>query len=99
MLKKVEAFLKTDEADLERKDRNNLRFYLSMFLAMKISNNKKLSVRDVGELDFEKLDGSMMVASLRIVRDIYEGLGGGDRVAKGRDFVDSLKKIDFGDVK
>ena len=99
--KRADAFLKTLEAD--RKDRNNLLFYVLMavrpILLGRRIKNKTLKLQEV---DVANVKDDDFRAALGIVRPIYEKHGAADKAAKGVEMLADLKaelKTRFGRKK
>lgn len=86
ILKSVERFNKSETAGLERRDRNNLKFHLTMHLALTLSGKTKLQPKDVVCIDVDKVDDVLLTKSLQEIVREYRRLGGTDQVAKGKEF-------------
>ena len=91
--RRVEAYLKTTDSDLPTKDRNNLRFYVTMHAAAVLAGKPTPTAKDLAELDVSKLDDERIKSSLDIVKSEYHALGGTDQVAKGSSLLEAIKTI------
>lgn len=90
ILKGSEKFLKRPELGLSRRDRNNLRFYLSMHAGMRAVGQVKVDVKSISEIDIDTIDDAFLMDSLSVVQAAYEKLGGTDQVAKGKELIGVL---------
>jgi AIPR protein len=91
IMKRVDAYLRSEELGLNRKDQTNLRFYVGMLGAMRQASGKSLTSRTVAALAVEKLTDSELAAALNQARAAYEGLGSSDQAAKGPELLRKLK--------
>lgn len=90
IVRKVDAYLRTD-ASLDARERNNVIFYVAMRVAAIATNKAKLNVTDVSAIDLSQVNEDAIKKSLDVVKGLYDGLGGGDKVAKGSQLVEALK--------
>ncbi len=81
-MRRVEEHLRSPSANLEAKDRNNLRFYVATHVVSRLCD-----IRDptaISALDLVRVEPSEIQKSLDYVREKYVELGGEDHVAKGK---------------
>lgn len=90
IVKKIDALMRTD-ATLDARERNNVIFYAAMRVAAIAAGKKKLNAADVAAIDLVSLDEDDIRKSLAAVKTHYDGMGGGDQVAKGSQLVEALK--------
>ena len=97
LMKRIETFLGS-QSQIERRDRNNLKFYLAMYVACVLCESAKLTRAQIRNLDLEKLTSSMLTECTAIVSKEYQRLiaAGGqtndpDQVAKGTTFITRLQ--------
>jgi hypothetical protein len=88
--RKTESFLKSDSCTLSKSDINNLRFYLAMEVALRLSNSPRPQLKTIASIDLDNITVDLMSSCLRKVSSIFAALGGTDQVAKGRDFTAAL---------
>ncbi len=90
VLKKVDAFIKSEQAGLESRDRNNVKFHLAMLAAMRVVGKKRVNRKDMNSIEVDQIDQKLLGHCLDSVYQKYRDLGGTDQVAKGAEFRDSL---------
>jgi hypothetical protein len=90
ILKQVDSVLRS-EADLDARERNNLRFYIAMRVAAIAAEKKSPSATDLAMIDPDSLTDELIRENLNAVKIAYAALGGGDRVAKGPNLVERIK--------
>lgn len=90
--RRVEKYLKSSDAALAAKDRNNLRFYVAMHSALSLCRNQKPSVTDLARIDVSKLDTATIKKSAEVVKQQYDYVGGNDEVAKGPKLLDAINQ-------
>lgn len=90
IVKRVDALLR-GEANLDARERNNLRFYIAMKVAALAAGKSAPSAEEVAVLDLDVISDDDIRASLVAVKAAYDALGGEDRVAKGSQLVESVK--------
>jgi len=96
VMRNVDAFLKSQIADMPLMDRNNLRFYIAMHATAMVAQTAHPTVTTLASLDIKSISDSTLQASTQIVRPLYETLGGNDQVAKGPDLLkDVLKDLEY----
>ena len=91
-MRRVESFLKSPEAGLDSKDRNNLRFYVVMHSVVSLVGKSKPSPTELADLDVAKLDNTTLRTSLDLVKQEYAALGGNDQVAKGSSLLSAIQQ-------
>ncbi len=90
IVRKVDAFMRSD-ATLDARERNNILFYVAMRVAAIAVGNREPTAIEVAAIDPTTVDDSAIRNSLEAVKVLYDGLGGGDQVAKGSQLVLALK--------
>lgn len=88
--KKIELYLKK-ESDLSISDKNNIKFYLAYVVAVKITSNKYPGFRSLETIDPIAITDKCISEALIFVSDIYNGMGGGDKLAKGQNMIKKVK--------
>jgi hypothetical protein len=68
---------------MERRDRNNLRFYVAMQAAMTLVGVPKQRAREIAAITADQISDDLLLQSLASVDAIYRELGDTDQVAKG----------------
>ena len=96
LLKRTERLLKKPEIGLERRDRNNLRFYVAMHAAMSLVGKTELGPSDISGINADSISEDILDNSLKAVDEAYRELGGTDQVAKGTELVEKIIES-FGD--
>jgi hypothetical protein len=91
--KKVETFLRTVKPKLDRRVKNDVRFYVSMCAACLATERAAPMPTDMAKQDAAKISDPVLGESLRIVNKIYERLGGTEKVAKGPQMREELKAV------
>lgn len=91
IVKKADAALRSD-TDLEARERNNVRFYVSMWIAAVSAQESPPSPNRLASVDPDGITAECIREAIGVVLAAYNNLGGGDRVAKGPDLVEALKK-------
>ncbi len=87
----IEKYLSSPELNLVSTERSNLEFHLAMYVACMISRSTVLTPETIARLAIPKPADKIISDSLSTVKGFYVQLGGGDNVAKGKDFVAKLK--------
>ncbi len=96
LLKRTERLLKKPEISLERRDRNNLRFYVAMHAAMSVIGKTELVPSEIAGIKADSISEEVLTSSLKTVDEAYRELGGTDQVAKGKELVEKITSS-FGD--
>jgi hypothetical protein len=90
LYKKVEGFLSSKDIAITRNDRSNLRWYLVMDYARRLTGKPSPSVGDIEKIAIP-LDDELLKSAHKTVDCFYRSLGANDEVAKGSEFVAQLK--------
>jgi hypothetical protein len=90
IVKKIDSYMRLD-AEMDARERNNLRFYMAMDVASKTIMKKEPKPIDIAAIDVVKITDQKIQESLTAVKALYDALGGGDRVAKGAKLVEQVK--------
>jgi hypothetical protein len=90
IMKRVDAFLRSEASGLNHKDQTNLRFYVAMVAAMMIAEHNKLSAKVVAGMSLDKLTDTILDEALKGTKQAYVALGSSDQVAKGPELVKML---------
>ncbi len=96
--KKIESFLKSKDS-LTTSDKNNIKFYITYSVAAKLTNNKYPGFRALANVEPKDITPEIITNSYDIVLDLYNALGGGDKLAKGQELIKQLKEIVSGDIE
>lgn len=80
--RQCEVYLKRKK-ELRAKEVNNLRFYVLMYLAWKLSGTSEPSATDLAEIDLSKANDDLMATVYDAVDEAYQSVGGDDDAAKG----------------
>ena len=91
VMRRVEQYLRLPEADLQSKDRNNLRFYVAIHVISKLHSPKNITSESVAETDITCVDDKTILTSLEYVKKKYFDLGGTDQVAKGYSLLKAIE--------
>ena len=89
--KRVERFLRTVTPKLDRRIRNDLRFYVSMCVTCLAAKTAALSAEDLAALEVDGIAETTFSEALDVVKKIYDKRGGTEKVAKGSDLLADLK--------
>ncbi len=88
--KKIELYLKK-ECDFTVNDKNNIKFYLAYVVAVKITSNKFPGFKSLEDIDPSTINNECIATSLAFVENIYNAMGGGDKLAKGQSMTKKIK--------
>jgi hypothetical protein len=88
--KRAEAFLRSAETD--RRDRNNLLFYLLMAIVCVEFKTPRANATAISAMGVGEIEKATFEAALGLVRPIYEKHGASDNAAKGSEMVATLKQ-------
>jgi hypothetical protein len=91
LMKRTDAFIRSEKAALNRKDQTNLRYYVAMLAAIKLAGAQSLTPTQAAALSCEKLTDDDLVAVLMQAKSAYVSLGASDQVAKGPELLKKLK--------
>jgi hypothetical protein len=89
VIKRVDSYL--DELDLERGEKLNLIFYVSMYAVCIALKSVRPNRKSIAGLNVDLLTDALLHDCYDKVLLHYKSLGGDDRVAKGPDLVQQLK--------
>jgi hypothetical protein len=92
LMRFVEEQLKADKLHIEKKDRNNIKYHVGMYIPALTLRKLQPSVDDLSQLSISELDAEIVNISIQQVKTIYEILGTTDRVAKGPEFLKEVKQ-------
>ena len=88
-MRKVERALKSNDLNVPRKARSNLRFYVGMH-AVAGTAKQHPQASDITKFDPETLDDAAVQKSLNIVQTLYDALGATDQIAKGTRLLEDI---------
>ncbi|WP_312189330.1 AIPR family protein [Leclercia sp.] len=88
--KKIELYLKK-ECDFTVNDKNNIKFYLAYVVAVRITSNKFPGFKSLENIEPSKINNECIKSSLIFVENIYNAMGGGDKLAKGQSMIKRIK--------
>jgi AIPR protein len=89
LVRKVDEFLYT-QTTLQRKDINNIRFYVAMLVSMIETHMPLPRVTKIAELDVKSIGVGTLLSALKEATTKYTELGGSDQVAKGPELARQL---------
>jgi hypothetical protein len=90
VIKATHSYLRTLD-NLSPKDRNNLLFYVSMHVSAALTHKAVPSANDLAKVATADITKGVLNASVNVVEPIYRFLGANDQVAKGTEFLKTLK--------
>lgn len=82
LIKAIQSYLRGRD-DLQPKDKNNIIFYVAMYVASRLTGKAKPNITELAKINPEKIDLPAIEQSVKIVLDEYIALGASDAVAKG----------------
>ena len=88
-MSRVENYLKSPQANMAAKDRNNLRFYVAMHAVAGVDKPQK-SMNEIAQFDVAGLDHTAIQRSLAAILPKYVELGGDDQAAKGPQLLNAI---------
>jgi hypothetical protein len=91
IMRRIEDHLRLSATSLTSKDRNNLRFYVAMHVAAKLTAKAAPNSSDLAKVDLSNLTTTLIQQSVDLVQAEYKALGGTDQVAKGNQLVDVIR--------
>jgi hypothetical protein len=91
LMKRVDVFLRSEEIGLNRKDQTNLRYYVAMVAAMKVTGTEHLKSSHVASLAVDKIKNEELTAALNEAKAAYTELGSSDQAAKGPELLKKLR--------
>ncbi len=83
LARKVEDVLHSETCTIDRAHWNNLRFYVAMLLALRLTVLPVPSVRNVADIDLTQATEALILCCVNEVWGHYSALGATDQVAKG----------------
>jgi hypothetical protein len=86
ILKSVDTYLR-EKTDLDPKERNNIRFYMAMWLSAQLSNSRNPAISQISAIQLDQLADPILERAYSEVYEIYRESGGTDQVAKGADLL------------
>lgn len=90
IVRKIDSLMRAD-ATLDGRERNNVLFYVAMRVAAISTGKKKPTADDVAAIDLALVDEVAIRTSFEAVKALYDGMGGGDQIAKGSHLVAAIK--------
>lgn len=93
IMNSIEKFLKSDRANFDKKHRNNIRFYMAMYLSIILTNKLTPEPADLTKISLKSLDPFAYENALEQVYSAYTSLGGNDQTAKGAALKEEVKVI------
>jgi hypothetical protein len=91
IIKAVQSALRSRD-DLQPKDKNNLLFYIAMYVAAHLTKKASPEPADVSKIKLADITEEVVELSLKAVDPLYKARGASDRVAKGTELLADLKK-------
>lgn len=92
LLRRSEGYLNDPARALQRKDQNNLRFYLMRRALIEVSKKRKPGVQDLADRKDGDFTDKVMDAAFSVVHASYKKLGATDQVAKGIELEQEIEK-------
>lgn len=89
--KKIESYLKSQDA-LTTSDKNNIKFYMAYSAAAKLTHNKYPAFRALSSVEPKDITQQLLSQSFESVLNLYNALGGGDKLAKGQELIKQLQE-------
>jgi hypothetical protein len=90
ILKVVDRFIK--ESPQLIRHRTNLKFALTMYVALKLSGVADPSAEAISQLNYSEITKEILENYLSEVKQIYDDKGATDGISKSADFTEALKK-------
>ncbi|MBB3836801.1 hypothetical protein FHS57_000783 [Runella defluvii] len=88
--KQVEKALKKYSPELTTSEIGDLKFYVSMFIVADTLKKLAYFPNDIKSIDLALISPEKINQAIVIVKEIYDSLGGTNKVAKSQDFVTSI---------
>lgn len=88
--RRIEAIMK--EIGIQAGDILNLKYHTMMFVIMYKNKWQRVSWKKFEEINIDTILDDEIKESIEIVKEIFENLGGTDKIAKGSKFVDAVKE-------
>ena len=86
----VEHQLRRYTPKLSRTTIGDIRFHVSMYVAIRLADKIKPNADDIGSLDLTALTQTLIYEGIEHVSIVYELMGGNNSVAKGKEFVQEV---------
>jgi len=83
LARRVEDVLRSESSTVDRPHWNNVRFYVAMLLALRLTGVEVPSVKDVANIDLTQATDETILDCVNEVWKHYSELGSTDKVAKG----------------
>ncbi len=83
--------MKSNDLNVPRKARSNLRFYVGMH-AVAGTAEQRPQASDIAKFDPDNLDDAAVQKSLNIVQTLYKALGATDQISKGTQLLEDILK-------
>jgi hypothetical protein len=88
--KKVDNMIKS-MGKYQLAQKSDIKFYVIYAVFVKVLKREKISIKDVALVDLSSFSEKLITDTVDEVFELYTQLGGNDKIAKGPDFVVSLK--------
>lgn len=88
--KQVESTLKTYSPELTTSEIGDLKFHVSMFIVADILKKLTYSPNDIKSIDIASITTDKINQAIVMVKELYDSLGGTNKVAKSQDFVTAI---------
>jgi hypothetical protein len=88
--KKVEAALKNYQPELTTSEIGDLKFHVSMFLVADTLKKLTYSPNEIKNIDISSITSEKISSAITTVKELYDALGGTNKVAKSQDFVTAI---------
>jgi hypothetical protein len=88
--KQVERTLKTYTPELTTSEIGDLKFHVSMFIVADILKKLTYSPNDIKSIDIASITTEKINQAIVMVKELYDSLGGTNKVAKSQDFVTAI---------
>jgi hypothetical protein len=99
LIQKTDAAMKLPAANLEQRHRNNLRFHIPMYVALKFCESATPNADALVNKKIETVDEAFILACIQEVKALYDVKGATDQIAKGADFTTELVEKVRGEVE
>ena len=90
LIKKIEAVL-LGRADLSSGDRNNIRFYVAVFVSWMMTKRVNPTAGDIAKIDTNDVTDGMLMDAVETVKAAYVELGANDQIAKGQELKKAIR--------
>ncbi|PJE47057.1 MAG: hypothetical protein CUR34_05890 [Sediminibacterium sp.] len=88
--KQVEKILKSYSPELTTSVIGDLKFHVSMFIVGDALKKLTYSANDIKRIDLALISIDKIIQAIIIVKELYDSLGGTNKVAKSQDFVTAI---------